>query len=197
MTTEIKHALAMIFVFAGIGISKEIPPKEGTYYTYGQLGLAEPKANGNRIDLVFKPLDEQFYWCPGIKVQQTKVAVVLTFVRCKTSETCGVDAKASIGKRLIRKVSVNTSGMDVYVRNGPKKFKRIYKSPESKTNPDQQKHRKTSKSSTKNQGQDIGKAKSLGNPTGSQFRTPALIRPMHSHILKRHVTNYVLDASAD
>lgn len=129
----VRYAFVLSLVVATTGYAEEKnPPKEGTYYSYDQVGVQEKKVQGNRIDLVFKPKDEQFYWCPGITIKKTDVATVVTFVRCKTSKTCGVDVKASIGKKLIRKVSINSNGLDVYVRNGPKQFKRLHATEKSK-----------------------------------------------------------------
>jgi hypothetical protein len=72
-------------------------------------------------------VQEQFHWCPGIKVQETKKATVVTFVRCKTSKSCDIDTKAKIGRKLIRTVTINIRGKDVFVRNGPKKYKRVHR----------------------------------------------------------------------
>jgi len=108
--------------------------KEGTYYNFGQVGVKDMEVKGSTINLIFKPIDEQFYWCPGIKVDKVeaenskKKVTVVTFVRCKTSQDASVDKQAKIGKRLIRTVSFDTGGLDVYVREG-EKFRRIHKSP--------------------------------------------------------------------
>ena len=180
-----KTALVVVTMFAASGYAKDNPPKEGSYYTYGQLGIRKTQVNNNRVDLVFKPVDEQFYWCPGVKVQKTKKATVVTFVRCKTSKSCGVDSKASIEKRLVRKVSIDTNGLDVYVRNGPKKFKLLYKSPNSKL-----KAKKTGKKGSR-------------STSGSKTRTrpnarpplPATLQPAKSFQPKRQVLNYRLNSS--
>jgi hypothetical protein len=119
--------VSLLLMIGSVG-AEDTPPKPGSFYQHGQLGIKKTKITGAKIKLTFKPVDEQFYWCPGIKVQTTDKATVVTFVRCKTSKSCGVDAKASIGKRLIRTVTIDTKGMDTYVRNGPKKFKKIYTS---------------------------------------------------------------------
>lgn len=118
-------------IFAGIVHAKDVPPKEGSYYAFDQLGISKTEFKAGKIALTFKPTQEEFHWCPGIKVQKTKKATVVTFVRCKTSQTCGIDKKAKIGKKLVRTISINTNGLDVYVRSGAKKFKRIYTSPNS------------------------------------------------------------------
>ena len=88
---------------------------------------------GSKINLTFKPTDEQFYWCPGAKVQVTKKATVVTFVRCKTSQNADITIKAKIGKRLIRTMTIPTNNKDVVVRVGPEKFKKIYASPANTT----------------------------------------------------------------
>lgn len=113
-------------MFAAACMAADEAPKPGTYYTHGQLGIKKIEAQGSKITLTFKPVDEQFYWCPGAKVQVTKKATVVTFVRCKTSEDWKIDAKAKIGKRLIRTITLDTQNKNVYVRNGPKKFKLLY-----------------------------------------------------------------------
>ena len=96
----------LLFLFAFVTLSSpafaEETPKPGTFYPYAELGIKKMEVKGSVIKFTFKPRDEQFYWCPGAKVKTTDKATVLTFVRCKTSQTCGVDAKAAIGKRLIR-----------------------------------------------------------------------------------------------
>ena len=127
--------LAITLVPSLVWSAEENPPKEGTYYKHGQLGIRKVQANGNRIDVEFRPNTERFHWCPGVTIKKTDVATVVTFVRCKTSKTCGVDKKATVEKKLIRKVSIDTGGLHVYVRNGPNKFKLLYKSPNAKSKP--------------------------------------------------------------
>ena len=120
------------FVLVSSVAAKDKAAKEGTFYKLGELGIKEKKVEGGKLKVTFKPRDEQFYWCPGIKIEKTKKATVVTFVRCKTSKSCSIDQPAKIGKRLIRNVEFNTNGLDVYVRNGASNFRRIYQSPNSK-----------------------------------------------------------------
>ena len=120
------------FVVVSSCLAREKAPKEGTFYQLGELGIKEKKAVGGKLKVVFQPKDEQFYWCPGIKIEKTKKATVVTFVRCKTSKNCSIDQPAKIGKRLIRTVEFGTNGLDVFVRNGATNFRRIYQSPNSK-----------------------------------------------------------------
>ncbi len=107
----------------------DVTPKEGSYYPLGQVGIKKQEVKGSSIHLTFKPRDEQFYWCPGVKIQKTPLATVVTFVRTKTSQDADVTVKAAIGKRLVRTVTIPTNGMDVYVRTGADSFKRIYAVP--------------------------------------------------------------------
>ena len=113
------------FLLAGVSFADE-PPKPGTFYKHGQLGIKKMVVEGTHINMTFKPVDEQFFWCPGIKVQTTDKATIVTFVRCRTSMSCGIDTKAAIKKRLIRTVKFDTKGKDTYIRNGAKQFKKIY-----------------------------------------------------------------------
>ena len=123
--------------------------KEGSYYKVGQLGIKKIKEQGGKLDITFRPIDEQFHWCPGIKTQKTKIATIVTFVRVKTSQNFSVDKQAKIGNRLIRSISISTNDLDVYVRNGPNRFKRIYKSPNSKGNIPEELTLKTKPTATK------------------------------------------------
>ena len=108
----------------------EKTPDEGSYYKYSELGISKTDIKGDVITIHFKPKDEQFYWCPGIKVQTTAKATAVTFVRTKTSEDGNITKKAGFGKHLLtRHVTFNAGGKDTYVRAGAKKFKRIYKVP--------------------------------------------------------------------
>ena len=160
-------------------------PKEGTYYKFDQLGIRKKEVKGDRIDLVFKPMDEQFFWCPGIRVQTTKVATVVTFVRCETSKTCGVDAKAAIGKRLIRTVSINSNGKDIYVRNGPKRFKRLYKAPKSKT-------KLTAGGKSKPQGNRNTDAQNASTKA-AQLRIRSTLHPQRQYVPLREIKNYRIE----
>lgn len=111
-------------------------PKKGTYYPLGAAGISKMEPKGSRLHVTFKPKDEQFHWCPGIKVKTTDVATIVTFVRCKTSASCSVDKKAAIGRKLVRTVTIDTRNKDTYVYTGPKQFKRIHevpKDPKEKT----------------------------------------------------------------
>lgn len=164
-----------LLCLASTAAGKSNTLKPGTFYKYDQLGVRKTEINGNRIDLVFKPQDEQFHWCPGIKVQSTEKATIVTFVRCKTSQSCGVDKKAAIGKRLIRTVSIDSNGLDVYVRNGEKKFKRIFKSPHSKAKP-----KTTTKSTSKTKA-------AKGN------RRAVVLKPVEDHVLRGQVKNYLIE----
>ncbi len=175
-----RQSILGVLILATAAVGEDTAPKPGTYYKYGQLGVRKTEINGTRIDLTFKPQDEQFHWCPGIKVQSTKKATVVTFVRCKTSRSCGIDKKAAIGKRLLRTISIDSNGLDVYVRNGPKKFKRIYKSPNSKM-----------KSCSQAKSKSKGKTKPTTKTTkGSGKRTAAVLHPADKHILRREVSNH-------
>lgn len=154
-------------------------PKEGTYYSYGQVGVKKLEVDGSKIHLTFKPTDEQFHWCPGINVEKVDVenskkqVTVVTFVRCKTSQNCGVDKKAKIGKRMIRTVSFNTNGLDVFVRQGSK-FRRIHKGPEPEPKPADEKAKKSK-----------AKSKKTGNAR------PALtLFPTKEHGVNRRVPNH-------
>lgn len=161
-----------LLIFASPVVSADNAPKAGTYYTYGQLGIKKLEIKGKQIHLVFKPTDEQFHWCPGIKVQTTKKATIVTFVRCKTSQTCGIDRKADIGKKLIRTISIDIGNVDVYVRNGEKKFHRIHKVPKPKP-----------KSATKTKN------------AGSNKRASVLLRPIENNDPKGRVKNYLIKPS--
>ena len=114
-------------------VSADDAPKPGTFYKHGQLGIKKTEVTGTRIKLTFTPMKEQFFWCPGVKIQNTEKATVVTFVRCKTSKSCGIDAKAAIGKKLIRTITIDSRGKDTYIRNGAKQFKKIYTAPKKKT----------------------------------------------------------------
>ena len=128
----LKKAFVVYLLHAGLCFAAEPVPKPGTYYTHGQLGIRKTEVQGANIKLTFKPVDEQFYWCPGAKVQVTNKATVVTFVRCKTSEDWNIDVKAKIGNRLVRSITLDTHNKNTYVRNGPKKFKLIYAAPKKK-----------------------------------------------------------------
>ena len=56
---------------------------------------------------------------------------IVTFVRCKTLENCAIHKKPTIGKRLIRTITIDTKNLDTYLFNGPKKYKQIYEAPKS------------------------------------------------------------------
>lgn len=124
-----KRTAVLLFLSPNLLLAANTEPKTGTYYTLNEVGIKKKELKGTQLHLTFKPKDEQFHWCPGIKVQVTKKATIVTFVRCKTSKDCGIDKKATIGKRLIRTVTIDTKGMDTYVLNGPKKYKRIHQAP--------------------------------------------------------------------
>lgn len=125
-----RFACLVSLLFVSVA-SAEVAPKEGAYYSLSQVGVTKQEVKGSSIHLTFKPRDEQFYWCPGVKIQRTPLATVVTFVRAKTSENADVTVKAAIGKHLLRTVSIPTNGMDVYVRDGADSFKRIHAEPKS------------------------------------------------------------------
>ena len=135
-------AKAILALLLASGPADATDPDEGKYYKYGQLGVKKSELVGSKIELTFQPVSEQFFWCPGIKVQETKKAVVVTFLRCETKTTCPVDVAAKIGKKLVRTITIDTRGKDTYVKNGPKQYKRIYSIKEQTT---KSKNRKTVK----------------------------------------------------
>lgn len=165
------------FLLAGISFADE-PPKPGTFYKHGQLGIKKMVVDGTQILMTFKPVDEQFYWCPGIKVQATDKATVITFVRCKTSMSCGIDTKASIEKRLIRKVKFDTRGKDTYIRNGAKQFKKIYKGKESaRSKAASAKSKSTSNSKSKARSKSTGSATKQKSAQNRQWISNTFARP--------------------
>ena len=161
--------------------------KEGTYYNYGQVGVKKMEVNGSTINLTFHPTQEQFHWCPGINVEKVPVGdtkqkvTVVTFVRTKTSQSASVDKQARIGKRLIRTVSFDSHGLDVFVREG-KKFRRIYESPAKNSTPSPTKKR-GKKSEAKDAGGEGGKKPAIGRPAMTLF-------PSKSHGINGRVPNY-------
>lgn len=166
------------FLLAGISFADE-PPKPGTFYKHGQLGIKKMVVEGTQIQMIFKPVDEQFHWCPGIKVQTTDKATIVTFVRCKTSMSCGIDTKASIEKRLIRKIKFDTKGKDTYIRNGAKRFKKIYtgkKSARAKAAAAKTKSSSSSKSKTKSQ--QTGSSTKQKSAQNRQWISNAFARPL-------------------
>ena len=48
------------------------------------------------------------------------------------AKDCAIDQKAAIGKRLIRTITIDTKGLDLYVYDSPKKLTRIYEAPKKK-----------------------------------------------------------------
>ena len=132
MSKRLLLPILILFVLSGFSMGED-EPKQGTFYPFSELGITKTEMIGTKIRLTFKPTDEQFYWCPGAKIQSVKQGTVVTFVRCKTSQSCHIDQKAAIGKRLIRTITIDTRGKDTYVRTGPKKFKRIYEAPRKPT----------------------------------------------------------------
>ena len=101
----------------------------GSYYKYSQLGVVKSTLAGQSIKMTFRPVGETFHWCPGIKIDKTKKATIVTFVRAKTSANYNVTVKATIGTKLIRNVTIPTYGMPTYVRSGPKSFKKLWAPP--------------------------------------------------------------------
>ena len=129
-----KKTIAVWLLFAGV-LFAEPGPKPGTFYKHGELGIKKTELKGTTLHLTFKPRDEQFHWCPGIKVKTTDKATVVTFVRCATSKNASIDKKAKIGKKLIRTISIDTKNKDTYIREGEKKFKKIFSAPKKKKPP--------------------------------------------------------------
>ncbi len=179
-------------------VNKDAPkskktPKPGTYYNYGQVGVKKMEVDGSTINMSFKPVNEQFHWCPGINVEKVAVenskkqVTVVTFVRCKTSEDCGVDKQARIGKRLIRTVSFNTNGLDVFVREG-EKYRRIHKAPD----PEPEVKKKTAKKGvkkTKKGAKKTGKKKSE-QKVAPNYRGSQTLYPTKEHGINRRVSNF-------
>ena len=92
--------LILFLSLSSLAFAKDDELKEGTYYSLGQVGIKKAKEKGGQLSIDFQPVDEQFYWCPGIKVKKTKKVTIVTFMRCKTSQNCSIDQPAKIGKRL-------------------------------------------------------------------------------------------------
>lgn len=125
--------LILISLIVAGSAPAEEPPQPGSFYPLGELGIEKTDVIGTQIVLTFKPKAEPFYWCPGAKVQTVKQGTAVTFIRCSVRKTCAVDAKAAIGKRLIRTIKIDTRGKNTYIRTGPKEFKLIYKAPPKPT----------------------------------------------------------------
>lgn len=172
--------LVFLLVSASIAFAKDADLKEGTYYTYNQIGIKKKKEKGGQLKVEFQPKDEQFYWCPGIKIKKTDKATIVTFVRCKTSKNCSVDKSAKIGKRLERSVSFSTNGKDVYVRNSPNNYRRIYKTPDSKL-PDDITIDASASTKTKTVGGKQKTSKQKGG-SGNSRTVPLILRPSKKFI---------------
>lgn len=207
--TDIARGFAMfqktvtVFLFFAVTLLADEPPKPGTFYKYGELGIRQTEVKAPLIHLTFKPKDEQFHWCPGIKVQVTKKATVVTFVRTKTSKSAHVDKKAAFGRKLTRTITIDTKGQDTYVRNGAKDFKKIYSAPEKKqtkkkTTPSKKKTTKKTPSKTTTKKTTVNKSMAdsdselpLYPPAMSPRMRPALegVQPTPSKPTKQLITN--------
>ena len=153
-------------------------PEAGSYYPQAQLGIKKIDAAGAKLEIVFKPRAERDYWCPGVKVKTTKKATIVTFVRCKNSKDCSVDRRAKIGKKLLRTVTVDTRGLDTYIKNGPKSYKRIHEAPKKKAQT--VKKAKQPAQSTTISTRKQAKSQRVGTPSPRQSwqrTTPPLPRP--------------------
>ena len=81
-----KQKLLSLFVIALLAttVFADRPPKPGTFYKDSQLGIRSKELKGTKLHITFSPQHEQFYWCPGVKIEHTSKATVVTFVRAKT-----------------------------------------------------------------------------------------------------------------
>ncbi len=127
-------AIGVLLLSWSLGASAQADPKSEqadpkNEYSYGQLGIKKIQDVRGNLEITFNPIQEQFYWCPGIKTKDVKTkeveGLVLIFVRCPTRKSCGVDIRAKIGRKLVRTATVNPKGQDVYIKNG-EKLKKIH-----------------------------------------------------------------------
>lgn len=115
----------MLFL-AGLAVADRAP-KPGTFYKESELRIINKELKGSKLHLTFATKNDRFHWCPGIKVQHTKKATVVLFVREKSSKNGSVDQKAKYDRSMTKQtVAIETKSLDTYIRNGERAFKKIY-----------------------------------------------------------------------
>ena len=125
----VRHAVFAYLFFSAASILADKPPKPGTFYKDSELNISKKEVKGTKIHITFRLNNKDFYWCPGVKIQHTPKATVVTFVRAKTSKSGDVDQKAKYDRKLLSQtVAIETKNRDTYIRNGAKSFKKIFAS---------------------------------------------------------------------
>ena len=125
MVMKSKAAL-VVLLLAGLA-SADRAPKPGTFYKESELRIIKKELKGSKIHMTFSTKKDRFYWCPGIKIKHTKKATIVLFVREKSSKNGSYDQKAKFDRSMTKQfVTIETKGLDTYIRNGERAFKKIH-----------------------------------------------------------------------
>lgn len=161
------------------------PPKPGTFYKDSQLGIRKQELKGTKLHITFSPQNDQFYWCPGVQIEHTSKATVVTFVRAKTSQNGKIDRKAKFDKKLSSQlVVIDTKKRDTYIRNGARTFKQIYSPKQKKGSATKTKNASATKPDKKSKGSNTRSGPSslkVAKPIGEL--QPSVSSPVKQKIL--------------
>ena len=100
--------------------------QEPTHYTPSELVIIRARAVGENLVVEFRPRPDTWYWCPGVKWEDVKEGLAVTFVRCPVKEDVSVDAKAERGKNFKQTVKIPMKGKDIFIKDD-KKLSSLYK----------------------------------------------------------------------
>lgn len=117
MTTSLIRRFLAVSLFACL-----LAPLAASADAYGQGGLTirefEVKKNGD-VHIVFRPMAETMYWCPGANAKVTPEGIELTFVRTGFKKRPEVDYPAKRVKETgDRVLVVPAKGKQIFVRDG-------------------------------------------------------------------------------